>query len=77
MKGLLSLMRNQTAGEPLKSERCRACRSRHTGLVVPTSPEVLTYRCFECGDEWSVLAVDSPSFVVPLRPHSSLAHRRG
>ena len=32
---------------------CHGCRSDQISMVLPASPEVLSYRCRECGREWS------------------------
>jgi transposase-like protein len=35
---------------------CPACESTARHQVIPTSPEVETFRCENCGHEWSVPA---------------------
>ncbi len=35
---------------------CHGCQSNETEMVVPVSPEVLSYRCTRCGRQWSVRA---------------------
>lgn len=42
---------------------CHGCQSRKTEMVVPVSPEVLSYRCTECGRQWSIRA--------PVKPEGS------
>ncbi len=32
---------------------CHGCRSDQISMVLPASPEVLSYRCTACGREWS------------------------
>jgi len=41
---------------------CPNCQSASRHLVIPTSPEVETFRCDTCGHEWSVPA------PPPMRP---------
>jgi transposase-like protein len=35
---------------------CHGCLSDRTEMVVPVSPEVLSYRCTKCGRQWSIRA---------------------
>ena len=41
---------------------CPACQSAARHTIIPTSPEVETSHCDNCGHEWSVPA------APPLRP---------
>jgi hypothetical protein len=45
---------NDEANEPKPS--CHGCLSDRTEMVVPVSPEVLSYRCTQCGRQWSIRA---------------------
>jgi transposase-like protein len=47
----------ETATEPPRPT-CHGCHSNDTEMVVPVSPEVLSYRCTQCGRQWSVRAHD-------------------
>jgi transposase-like protein len=44
---------------------CHGCQSDRTEMVLPVSPEVLSYRCTNCGRQWSVRAprVNDPGTV--------------
>jgi uncharacterized Zn finger protein len=41
-------------GEPRLT--CHGCSSDRIEMVVPVSPEVLSYRCTNCGRQWSLRA---------------------
>lgn len=45
---------------------CPTCRSDSGRRVVPTSPEVDTFRCGACRIEWSEPAAMTPPIVQPL-----------
>jgi DNA-directed RNA polymerase subunit RPC12/RpoP len=40
---------------------CHGCKSDRIEMVLPVSPEVLSYRCTKCGRQWSSRApVEKP-----------------
>jgi len=45
---------------------CHGCQSNETEMVVPVSPEVLSYRCTQCGRQWSVRAHEKKRFDQTL-----------
>jgi hypothetical protein len=51
VKFLRRLQRRQTA--PFRPS-CPCCLSGLTAATMPTSPEVLTYRCADCHHDWAV-----------------------
>jgi len=59
MKRLFGTKQNKT--EPIVSPLCPRCRGARTALTQPTSPEAMTYRCYECDGEWSI----GFTFVAP------------
>lgn len=52
-------------GEPAAAETpasasrlvCYGCQGEQIVMVLPASPEALTYRCAACGRQWSMRAV--------------------
>jgi transposase-like protein len=51
--------KNEKAGSEQEQEArptCHGCLSNLTEMVVPVSPEVLSYRCTQCGRQWSIRA---------------------
>lgn len=46
---------------------CHGCSSDRTEMVLPANPEVLSYRCTNCGRQWSIRA----SAVTELGPRAT------